>query len=135
MKLSAHRFGSAQQRQERWKRERAAAKTLRDGFPKAERVSIELSFASREPYPLAEQSHVLHAGAQAFFLFPCPHANCDGRFDLTSVVTSTLQESVRRVAGGIECSGMRFNDSAARRPCQLHMDYVVSARYQSARAK
>jgi hypothetical protein len=130
MRLSAPRRGSAQQRQELWRRERAAVQTLGSGFPRTERLWIQLRFINRSPMPLADQSHILHAGAQAFFAFPCPYANCEGRFDLTEVVTACLENSVLRAAGGLDCDGMRFQDTLERAPCQLHMDYIVTPTYR-----
>jgi hypothetical protein len=121
-----------QQRLERLRRDRAAAKPLRALFPAVEQVRIDLKFegessASSAP---ASQSHVLHPPARAFFEFPCPYADCDGQFNLTSAVEATLTSSVRQVQGVLECAGLRARSHSPKHPCQLHLNYTVTANYE-----
>jgi hypothetical protein len=111
---------------ERLRRERAAAPALRAALPAVELLHLELSFRASADTP-ASQSHVLHPPAPAFFRFPCPYADCDGQFDLSSAVRVALEDPTHRAAGSLECAGSRSRNPISKKPCQLHLDYVVTA--------
>lgn len=121
-----------QQRLERLRRDRAAAKPLRALFPAVEQVRIDLKFEGTPPASSApaSQSHVLHPPARAFFGFPCPYADCDGQFDLSTAVEATLTSSARQVQGALECCGLRARSQAPKHPCQLQLNYTVTANYE-----
>lgn len=119
-----------QQRLDRLRRDRAAALTLRAAFPAVEQLRLEFSFEGAAPGTPAAQSHVLHPPARAFFEFPCPFANCDGLFDLGAVVNTVLSGAADRLAGSLECGGLRARDHASKQTCGLRLNYVVSALYQ-----
>lgn len=110
---------------ERMRRDRASAATLRAAFPNVELLRLELSFRAAANAPTA-QSHLLHPPARAFFRFPCPYADCDGQFDLASAVQAALADPAHQTQGRLECAGTR-NHSDSRRPCQLQLDYTVTA--------
>lgn len=122
--------GVRQQRLERFRHDRAAAKQLRAQFPAVEQVRFDLQFeaaaASSTP---ASQSHVLHPPARAFFEFRCPYADCDGQFNLAAVVETTLTSSAQRAVGVLVCSGLRARNHAPNQPCQLQLHYTVTANY------
>jgi len=119
-----------QGRMDQLRRDRAAALALRVAFPGIQQLRLELKFESTTSSTPASQSHLLHPPARAFFEFPCPYADCDGQFDLTSAVNAALADPARNAAGVLECSGLRAHDYASKRPCQLHLVYAVSAMYQ-----
>src|SRR5205807_10286768 len=126
------RFSAAarQERTERLRRDRAAAQALRVAFPAVQHLRLELKFESTTSSTPASQSHLLHPPARAFFEFPCPYADCDGQFDLTSAVNTALADPAHNAEGMLECSGLRAHDYASKRPCQLHLIYAVTATYQ-----
>lgn len=111
---------------ERLRRERAAAPALRAALPAVELLHLELNFRASADTP-ASQSHVLHPPAPAFFRFPCPYADCDGQFDLGSAVRTALEDPTHRSAGMLECTGSRSKNPTSKKPCQLHLDYIVTA--------
>ncbi len=130
MKLAALKPQAArQQRQDIWRRDRAAAQTVRRGFPRVERVRIDLGFVDSGAYTPAAQSHVLHPAAQAFFRFPCPYADCDGRFDLHTAVSAVLTSSANSGAGDVECAGHRARDGKSEQLCGLHLRFTIAAQY------
>ncbi len=102
---------------ERLRRDRAAAQALRVAFPAVQHLRLELKFESTTSSTPTLQSHVLHPPARAFFEFPCPYADCDGQFDLTSAVKAALADPAHQAAGVLECAGLRVRDYASKRPC------------------
>src|SRR6201999_1785565 len=66
-------------RVERLRRDRAASKSLRVAFPAIQQLHLELKFAGTTANSPGAQSHVMHPPARAYFMFPCPYANCDGQ--------------------------------------------------------
>jgi hypothetical protein len=132
MRLSARNPEAVrQQRLERWRRDRAAASTLRDAFPKVERVRVDLVFESQSALTPSSQSHVLHPPARAHFEFPCPYADCDGQFALNTVVADAMAKSSRQATGSIECPGVRSREKAVKEPCLLRANYSVTAHYKT----
>jgi hypothetical protein len=127
------RFSAAarQERMERLRRDRAAAQALRVAFPAVQHLRLELKFESTTSSTPTLQSHVLHPPARAFFEFPCPYADCDGLFDLTSAVKAALADPAHQAAGVLECACLRVRDYASKRPCQLHLLYTVTATYHT----
>ncbi len=119
-----------QQRRDRWRRGRAAAQTLRSAFPRLEQIRVDLSFKDATTCTPAEQSHVLHPPARAFFEFPCPYADCDGQFDLNAAAASVLASSTEHAEGEIECPGVRARDRMGRQACHLRVIYKFTADYQ-----
>jgi hypothetical protein len=117
-----------QERTEKLRRERAAALTLRASFPTVQQVRLELDFEGTANVP-ASQAHVLHPPARAFFDFPCPYADCDGHFDLSSAVNDTLASSARQGHGTLTCVGLRCRGHSAKQPCELQLAYRIIATY------
>jgi len=91
-----------QERQDRRRRDRAAAVVLRVAYPGVERLRLELNFEG-DPRPPALQTHELYPSARAFSEFPCPYADCDGSFDLTDVVKAALSQAKPDARGELEC--------------------------------
>jgi hypothetical protein len=91
-------------------------------------VRVELQFEGTSNVP-ASQAHVLHPPARAFFDFPCPYADCDGHFDLSSAVSGTLSTTAHQTAGMLGCAGLRARDHASKQPCELQLAYRIIATY------
>jgi len=118
-----------QQRAERLRRDRAAAAALRVALPAVQLLHFEFRFEGYAHVP-ASQSHLLHPPARAFFVYPCPYADCDGQFDLDGAVHAALAGPARRSEGMLDCTGARTGDRASRHPCQLHVNYIVTVTCQ-----
>ncbi len=131
MRLSSSPEASRQERTERLRRERAAARALRVAFPAIQQLRLELTFESPAANTPVPQSHILHPAARAFFEFPCPYADCDGQFDLTAAVNTALANKTGRARGALECGGQRPEQYSSRKPCNLHLSYAITATYQS----
>jgi len=131
MKLALVSAAAArQERRERLRRDRAAALTLRTVFPAVQQLRLELIFESTTSSTPAQQSHVLHPPARAFFEFPCPYADCDGQFDLTTAVNAAVADPTLRAEGMLECPGRRARDVGSKQACELRLIYTVTATCQ-----
>src|SRR6516164_11363624 len=94
-----------QERGDQLRRERVTAPVLRAKFPTLEQLRIELKFEAPNAAAPTPQSHELYPPARAFFEFPCPYWDCDGRFDLGGVVSSSMTDSTHRTEGVLGCRG------------------------------
>jgi hypothetical protein len=112
---------------QRWLRDRAAASTLRSAFPGVERIRVDLTFRETAALPPGAQSHALHPGARAFFEFLCPHADCDGTFDLSAAVCSAVTGEGSQAVGTLDCKGMRPRPGLTRGPCGVSVRYTIVA--------
>jgi hypothetical protein len=128
VKLTARKpAATPESRTERMRRGRAAALALRAAFPSVQQLRLEFNFEEARSQAPAAQSHLLYPPARAFFEFPCPHADCDGQFDLTAVVRQAVADHTHASHGTIACSGSRALDHCSRQPCRLQLVYSVSA--------
>lgn len=116
-----------QDRSAQLRRDREASPKLRAMFPGVEQLRFELSFESGGANTPVSQSHVLHPPARAYFSFPCPHADCDGRFELAAPVHAAVEDPSHRIEGVLECTGLRAGDLASRAPCQLRLHFTLTA--------
>ena len=73
------------------------------------------------------QSRVLYPPARAHFSFPCPHNDCDGSFNLDTVVQAAVDDPSHRIEGVLKCAGLRGGDFTAKLPCRLHLRYTLTA--------
>lgn len=108
-------------------REREAAPKLRTMFPAVEQLRFELSFEGGGAVTPVPQSHVLHPPARAYFSFPCPYADCDGRFELAAAVHAAIQDPSHRIEGVLECPGSRVSDFRSKPLCQLRLSFTLTA--------
>ena len=122
-----------QLQRQRWLRDRAAARTLRGAFPAVERVRVDLRFEDAAARPPGAQSHAMHPPARAFFEFLCPHADCDGGFDLSGVATSVLTRASTHAEGTLDCKGTRPSAGMTKQPCGVRVRYTILAQYHSNR--
>jgi hypothetical protein len=116
-----------QDRSAQLRRDQEAAPKLRAMFPGVEQLRFELSFESVGTTTPVPQSHVLHPPARAFFSFRCPHADCDGRFELATAVHAAVEDPSHRIEGVLDCTGLRASDFAAKPPCQLRLHFTLTA--------
>jgi hypothetical protein len=121
---------AAREREERLRRGRLEAGTLRDRFPSASLVSVELIFDPATELPHAPQSFALYPAARAFFWYPCPYGDCDGVFDLSVPAERALENTKPRVSGVLECTGVRVRDRRPKQPCGLRVNYSISAKHE-----
>jgi hypothetical protein len=115
---------------DRLRRERAGSLAMRAAYPAVLQLRIELKFASSDPNTPTPQAHVLYPPARAFFSYPCPHANCDGHFDLTAAVRGAIEGEAPIAQGMLECGGSRARDHGSKQLCLLQLHYGVSATYE-----
>ena len=133
MRFSQARGAATRQdRSSRLHRDREAAPKLRTMFPVVEQLHFELSFEGGGGATPVPQSHVLHPPARAYFSFPCPYADCDGRFELTAAVQAAVEDPLHRVEGVLECAGSRVSDFRSKPLCQLRLHFTLTAVCSSA---
>jgi hypothetical protein len=119
-----------QVRRERLRRRHATALPLREVFPAVQQLQVELIFRGPGSSTPPMQSHTRHAAARAFFEFPCPYADCDGQFDLSTAVKTVVANAPHRTTGELECSGKRVVRMGASELCGLRLNYTVTAAFQ-----
>ena len=86
MKFSSATGRNALREQQR--RDRATAPVLRNAYPQFASLRLEFDFSEPETSAPAPQVLVLHPPSQAYFVFSCPYADCDGEFDLTTTIAA-----------------------------------------------
>ena len=114
---------------QRWLRDRAAARTLRSAFPGVERIRVDLTFGDTAALPPGAQSHAVYPAARAFFEFLCPHADCDGTFDLTAAVYTVMTDARAHADGTVHCKGARPRPGMTKGPCGVSVQYTIVAKY------
>jgi hypothetical protein len=116
---------------QRWLRDRAAAQTLRSAFPGVEQIRVQLTFRDTATLSPGAQSHLLHPAARAFFEFLCPHADCDGTFDLTAAAYSVMTDAASHAEGTLDCKGTRPRRGLMKGPCGVTARYTIAAQYRA----
>lgn len=128
MRLGHARGATARQdRSAQLRRDQAAAPKLRAMFPAVEQLRFELSFEGGDASTPVPQSHVLHPPARAYFSFPCPYADCDGRFELAAAVQAAMEDPSHRIEGVLACAGFRARDFLPKPACQLRLRFRLTA--------
>ena len=90
-------------------------------------VAIAKCFEGGGAITPVPQSRVLYPPARAHFSFPCPHNDCDGSFNLDTVVQAAVDDPSHRIEGVLKCAGLRGGDFTAKLPCRLHLRYTLTA--------
>jgi hypothetical protein len=111
---------------EKQRRNRMAAKELRQQFPQFTSLRLDFAFSDETTQPPAAQSIVLHPPARAYFVYPCPYASCNGEFDLAANVDNIAEEGKARAAGHTKCKGERVRGRQGKTPCDLHIEYSIA---------
>lgn len=128
MKTASGNSAAAREgRAEQLRRDRAGSQAMRAAFPAVQQLRIELKFEGSHPNTPVSQLHELYPPARAFFAYPCPHAGCDGHFDLSGVVRTALDGGLRVAEGMMQCMGSRPRDHESRQPCLLQLHYEIKA--------
>lgn len=115
------------QMRERQRRDREATPLLRTRYPQFESLRLDFDFRDDGPFTPAPQATVLHPPARAYFIFPCPYADCDGEFDLSGAVDAVAREGAKASDGELKCPGHRNQDRNGRSPCGLVLQYSIGA--------
>lgn len=115
------------QMRERHRRDRMATPSLGARYPQYECLRLEFVFKDVGPFTPAPQVAVMHPPANAYFAFPCPYEDCDGEFDLAGVVATMAQDQQERSEGRMPCPGHRNRGETGRAPCQLSLEFRISA--------
>jgi hypothetical protein len=132
MPVSSRAPGSVYElHRQRWLRDRAAARTLRSAFPGVERIRVDLTFRDTAALSPGAQSHAVYPGARAFFEFLCPHADCDGTFDLTAAVCLVMADASAHTDGTLDCKGTRPRPGMTKGPCGVSVRYTIVAKYSA----
>jgi hypothetical protein len=113
------------QMRERQRRDRAATPTMKERYPQFGSLRLMFEFKGAGPFTPAPQVNVMHPPAKAYFVFPCPHADCDGQFDLTSPTDALARNGATLGNGHLDCPGQRSVDRKGRAPCGLSLEYKI----------
>jgi hypothetical protein len=131
VKISPRRsVNAAAQRRLDLHADRAKTSTLRDAFPSVGVIHINLGFSEQYPPP-SPQMHSLYPAARAFFRFVCPCADCDGEFDLATVVSELVtagapaKRTARSITGRTLCGGVHWRDSDHSEACRIELSFRV----------
>lgn len=92
---------------------------------------MDLTFHDTAALSPGAQSHAVHPAARAFFEFLCPHADCDGTFDLTAAVRSAMTDASAHADGTLDCKGMRPRPGLTKGPCGVSVRYTIVAHYRA----
>ena len=111
---------------EKQRRQRLAAKELRQQFPQFPSIRVDFVFKDEELQSPAPQSVVLHPPARAYFVYPCPYASCNGEFDLAKNVAEIAKQGQHESAGHTKCTGERIRGRQGKTPCDLHIEYSIA---------
>jgi len=127
---SASAANGRSQMRERQRRDRAATQLMRVRFPQIAALRLDFAFIDDVPFPPAPQVTEMHPPARAYFVFPCPYADCDGEFNLAPAVEKLAHEEAKLVQGHLSCCGQRNRDRNGRSACGLKLEYSLSAQLE-----
>jgi hypothetical protein len=113
-------------REDRLREARASAPTLRAVLPNAASVRVQLRFVPATAPLASPQGFLLYPAARASFVYPCPHGDCDGIYDLQAEAQRILSREETSVSGVLECTGARSHNSLQRQPCGLNVSYTIT---------
>jgi len=120
-----------QQREEK-RRAYAEALSVRERFPRAEQLVIEMAFV--DPKSLGRYSAQMRSfsgSAKAFFAFPCPRTLClHGGFDLDPLIAALLRSHQPESSGILECRGWVHPEHTENARCLLQLHYRLQVAYQ-----
>jgi hypothetical protein len=105
------------------------APALRALFPYVDGLRIELEFSQDSGCSPSNQVRVLYPAARASFRYPCPFPGCNGWFDLQEPAQAFLQGRGESLTGQLLCTGVRPQDRALGKHCQLQVTYRMVASY------
>ena len=115
---------------ERQRRNRSTTALMRAQYPQFGSLRLDFDFSDSAAFTPVPQLTVLHPPARAYFVFPCPYADCDGEFDLTAAVAELARLGETSAEGRLQCCGHRARDRNSRAPCQLTLEYTLVAQIE-----
>jgi len=89
-----------------------------------------LNFAEPDGASPPTQKHSFFPSATMILEFPCPHGDCEGTFDLTSVAVELLSAGSAVTKGVTSCTGSRLGPQSGRHACVLSLQYHIAALYR-----
>jgi hypothetical protein len=107
---------------ERHRRGRLAAPTIRTRFPGLESLQLAFEFSDSSSFLPSPQTTAFHPPASAYFCFACPHSDCNGEFDLSTLVDAAMKSHESRTTGHQSCAGTRQRGIS----CTLRLEYSIS---------
>jgi hypothetical protein len=125
MKFATAATSGRAAKNERQRRDRAAAPLLRTSYPRLATLQLDFEFNDNTEFLPSPQVTVLHPPARAYFCFACPYGDCDGEFDLRSPVDRMVSADEASCDGQMQCTGTRH--AGAR--CTLRLDYSIGAQW------
>lgn len=108
--------------QERHRRGRIAAPTLRTRYPGLNSLQVQFDFSDSTSFLPSPLVTVFHPPAPAYFCFPCPYSDCGGEFNLTGQVDLAVSSRDSHASGQLSCAGTRHRGV----PCTLRLEYSIS---------
>ena len=109
--------------------DRAAAPSLRSAFPKVTQLRLTFTYDNGSKLAPSSQVHIMHPPSQAYFVFPCPAAGCNGTFELGTVIEQLVGRSQAKSTDHMRCVGVRPEHRASGQLCDLHLKYQVDVSY------
>ncbi len=107
---------------ERHRRGRLASPAIRTRFPGLESLKLAFEFSADSSFLPSPQVTAFHPPAPAYFCFACPYSDCNGEFDLTTLVDAAVSSQQARSTGRLACTGIRHRGVA----CTLCLEYTIS---------
>jgi len=132
-KENRHQDDSFGQQREIWRRAYAEAHSVRERFPRLERLTIDMTFSDvRGLGTYSPQMRSFSASAKAFFAFGCPRTLClQGGFDLDPIIQTLLESDRDNSNGTLECRGWLHPSHSANTRCLLQLHYALQLLYQA----
>jgi len=131
---SIARANGRNQLRERQRRDRAMTPLMRARYPQFASLRLKFDFSDEATAAPAPHLMVMHPPTQAYFVFPCPYADCDGEFDLSTAVAQLATDGEIACEGQMKCAGHRTRDRSGRLPCLLTLEYSIAANLEKADA-
>ncbi len=131
-KESRPQEGSFEQQRETWRRAYAEAPSVRERFPKLERLTIDMTFCDvKRLGTYSPQMRGFGASAKAFFAFGCPRTLClQGGFDLDPIIQSLFETHQAKSSGTLQCQGWLRQSHNDNTHCRLELRYSIHLQYE-----
>jgi len=124
--------GSYGQQREAQRRAYAEALSVRERFPKLERLTIEMMFRDVKLLgTYSPQMRRFGAAAKAFFAFGCPRTLClHGGFDLDPIIQRLFESDRAKSSGTLQCQGWLHPSRTDNTRCRLELHYALQLAYE-----
>ena len=119
----------AERRRAQLQQARINAPKLGEFMPGVREVSDDLAFDGHSRLSQTHSRFTTYPPAQAHFVYACPLGDCDGVYDLNSIVFSMLAARSEHRTGVLQCAGHRVGQQPTGSPCGLAATYAVVIGY------